>query len=312
MASWRPKQDKAKGMVRSYGKSGVALSERKFGDSSFLRPSFMQFMECEKILIEGITIKNVPFWVIHPTYCKDVTIRNVFINSLYLNNDGIDIDSGEEVLIENCRFICGDDAIAIKSGLNEDGWKVNKPSKNILIRNCKAIKVLHGLAFGSDLSGGIENVLIRDVQLDFVKEKAIQFKSNLDRGGNLKEVFISNVKIDTCEIGLYLTNNYHSYAGGNSPTKFKDIYIEKVTCGFASGQGIQIEGLEESKVENIQLGNIDIEKENKASSIFNVSSLKMSNVTINQEKINQEDIIINSSESKIEEVDYFDEKSTAF
>ena len=85
-------------------------------DTANLRPQFIQFNRCENILLEGITITNSPFWTIHPYLSKNVVIRNVNVYAHGHNNDGVDPEMSQNVLIENCVFDQGDDAIAIKSG----------------------------------------------------------------------------------------------------------------------------------------------------------------------------------------------------
>jgi polygalacturonase len=85
-------------------------------DSSHLRPHFIQFNRCEHVLIEDIKVTNSPFWTIHPYLCKDVVIRHVHIFAHGHNNDGVDPEMSQNVLIENCVFDQGDDAIAIKAG----------------------------------------------------------------------------------------------------------------------------------------------------------------------------------------------------
>lgn len=81
------------------------------------------------------------------------------------NNDGFDIESSTDVLIEECLFETGDDCVVLKSGMNEDGWRVNKPTENIIVRNIFT-KIGHGgVVFGSDVSGGIRNVYVQDISI---------------------------------------------------------------------------------------------------------------------------------------------------
>tara|TARA_R110001583_G_scaffold55764_3_gene169086 strand:+ start:39242 stop:40021 length:780 start_codon:yes stop_codon:yes gene_type:complete len=100
---------------------GVPVEERQMvNGSSHMRPQFIQFNRSENILLEGITITNSPFWVIHPCLSKDVVIRNVKVRAHGHNNDGVDPEMSQNMLIEDCIFDQGDDAIAIKSGRNQD------------------------------------------------------------------------------------------------------------------------------------------------------------------------------------------------
>ena len=95
-----------------------------------LRPQLINLYRCNTILIENVTLKNSPFWVIHPLFCESLTVRGVKVSSHGPNSDGCDPESSKNVLIENCIFDTGDDCIAIKSGRNADGRKWNVPSEN--------------------------------------------------------------------------------------------------------------------------------------------------------------------------------------
>jgi polygalacturonase len=105
------------------------VEERQMvNDTSHLRPQFIQFNRSENILLEGITITNSPFWTIHPYLSKNVVIRNIKVYAHGHNNDGVDPEMSQNVLIEDCVFDQGDDAIAIKSGRNPEGWRLKTPS----------------------------------------------------------------------------------------------------------------------------------------------------------------------------------------
>ena len=281
---WRSKQKPAQNKLRQMGHELIPIKERVFGEGHFLRFSFIQLMHCANILIDGVTIENVPFWVIHPTYCKNVSIKNVTVNSPHINNDGIDFDSCEDAFVENCIFNCGDDAIVIKSGRDDDGWRVNKPSRNIVVRNCLAPEVLHGLAFGSEMSGGVENIYIDNFHMKKVKQYAIQFKANRDRGGYIRNVFIDGVFIDTSRTAVYFTNDYHGYSGGNNPSEFYHIDIRNLVCNVATGNGILIKGLQEKPIHHVTFENIMIIEENKPSVIKNIEHSELVNVNLSGEK----------------------------
>ncbi len=288
IGKWKQKQKPAQNLSRLMGKDLVPVKERIFGEGHFLRMSFIQFMNCSNILIKDISIENVPFWVIHPTYSDNITIKNVNVNCPKINNDGIDVDSSQDVFIENCKFNAGDDAIAIKSGRDQDGWRVNKPSKNVVIRNCFAENVLHGLAFGSEMSGGMENIYIDNFFMRNVKQYAIQFKANKDRGGYIRNVFIDGVFIDSTKTAILFTNNYHSYSGGESPSEFHNIKISNLTCNYANGSGIDIQGLEEKPIHHLTFKNILIHKEEKTSILLNVEASDFDNININDKPLSFE------------------------
>lgn len=261
--SFRGQQGDARSRVHSFSDSPVPVKERVFGEGDYLRSSMIQFINCNRILLEGVTLKNSPFWMFHPVYCSNIIVRDVAFNSLVINNDGIDFDSSSMGLVEGCTFTTGDDAVVFKSGRDGDGWRINKATRNIVVRNCEAPKVLHGIAFGSEMSGGVENIYIENFKLGTVDSQVIQFKANKDRGSYIRNIFIRNIEVDHAGSHLiYFTNNYHSYRGGNAAPEFHHIFIENVSCKTANNV-FQFQGLEEKPLHDINLKNIKVEKANK-------------------------------------------------
>lgn len=192
---------------RLYNLAGAyrPISERQMvNDTAHLRPQFIQFNRSENILLEGITITNSPFWTIHPYLSKNVVIRKLKVYAHGHNNDGVDPEMSQNVLIEDCVFDQGDDAIAIKSGRNPEGWQLKTPSKNIVIRNC-IVKNGHQLvAIGSELSGGIENVDISNcIVVDGAKLNHLLFiKTNERMGGYVKNIYASNLTAGKIDLGV--------------------------------------------------------------------------------------------------------------
>ncbi len=61
---------------------------------------------------------------------QDVIAENLIIRAEHniISSDGITIDSGERIRISGCDIDVNDDCIAVKSGRDEDGRRVNRPS----------------------------------------------------------------------------------------------------------------------------------------------------------------------------------------
>jgi polygalacturonase len=190
-------------LVKLYHMSAtnVPVSERQMaaGEAN-LRPHFVQFNRCRHVLIEDISIENSPFWVLHPYLSRDIVIRRVKIRANGHNNDGVDPEMSQNVLIEDCVFDQGDDAVSVKSGRDLEAWRIGVPARNIVMRNCR-IKNGHQLmAIGSELSGGIENVFVDNCHFDHgdsQKPSTINnilfVKTNERRGGYVKNIHVSNV-----------------------------------------------------------------------------------------------------------------------
>tara|TARA_R110002050_G_scaffold261556_1_gene401668 strand:- start:172344 stop:173738 length:1395 start_codon:yes stop_codon:yes gene_type:complete len=181
------------------------VSDRQMvNDSANFRPQLIQFNRSENILLEGITITNSPFWTIHPYLSKNIVIRDLNVYAHGHNNDGVDPEMSQNMLIENCVFDQGDDAIAVKSGRNQDAWRLNTPSKNIVIRNCTVKNGHQLLAIGSELSGGIENIFMDNCNvLEGAKMFHLLFiKTNERRGGFVNGIYMSNITSGNVDKGI--------------------------------------------------------------------------------------------------------------
>jgi polygalacturonase len=251
-----PVEDKqrpdARALIRM-GERGVPVSERVFGLGHKLRPSFFQPYRCKNVLIEGVTIVRSPFWEVHPVLCENVTVRGVSISSHGPNNDGCDPESCKDVLIEGCTFDVGDDCIAIKSGKNEDGRRVDVPSENIIVRACTMKDGHGGVVLGSECSGHIRNVFVEDCVMDSPNlDRMLRFKNNAVRGGVLENVFVRNLRVGRVgEAILTIDLLYEEGANGRYLPVVRNVHIERVTATGAP-RVMYVVGFEGAVVDGIQ------------------------------------------------------------
>ena len=64
-----------------YNQEQVPIEERHFGLEGALRPQLINFNNCNTVLIEDLTLKDSPFWVIHPVRTDNFILRGVTIES---------------------------------------------------------------------------------------------------------------------------------------------------------------------------------------------------------------------------------------
>lgn len=267
--------------LRKMGDLLIPVSDRIFGTDAKLRPCAVEFNDCKSILIEGITLKNSPFWCIHPLYCQDVTVRDVTIDSHFPNNDGCDPESCNRVLIEDCLFRTGDDAVAIKSGRDADGRRVGRQSENIVIRNCRFFSKCNGLCIGSELSGGVRNVYMKNIEIGDVKN-AILFKSNLDRGGYIKNVYVDSIDINSAAGAvLRFETNYFGYRGGNYPSRYSDFEISNVKALRAGSYAIYYDGNVDEPISRISVRNFSVDNAANPYYLFKTTDCSFDNCTVN-------------------------------
>lgn len=279
--SFKAKESIGKNLSREMNHNAVAMKDRKFGEGYFLRPQMIQFFNCKNILVENIRIENSPFWCLHLLKSQSITVRGVRYKSLNYNNDGIDPEYAKDVLIENVTFDNGDDNVAIKAGRDHEG-RANSatPSENIVIRNCN-FKGLHGVVIGSEMSAGVQNVYVENCKTVGYLKRGIYLKTNADRGGFIKNVFVRNIVLDEVEDCLYITANYHG-EGSGFQSEISNISFSNITCNKATASGIVIQGFPEKKVRNISLNTIDIKWAKNAISSTNAENVLLNEVFIGE------------------------------
>ena len=225
------KNTKSRAMLVKMATDGVPVEQRRFGPGFNLRPGFIEFNRCENVLIQGIHIRRSPMWEIHPLLCTNVTVRGVDIMSHGVNNDGCDPESCSDVLIEKCLFDTGDDCIAIKSGRNNDGRRVNVPSVNLVIRDCTMRDGHGGVTIGSEISGSCSNVFVENCAMNSPNLVcALRLKSNAVRGGVLQNIFMRNVNVGTVKDSvLQIDFLYEEGAKGDFKPVAHNVVMENIT-----------------------------------------------------------------------------------
>lgn len=263
----------------------VPVSQRTFGNGKYLRPNFIEPFECENVLIQGVTIINAPFWILHPIKSKNIIVDGVNIWSHGPNNDGCDPEYSQNVLIKNSIFNTGDDCIAIKAGRDEEGRRVGIMTENVIVRDCKMIDGHGGVVIGSEMSAGVKNVFVYNNHMDSPElDRAIRLKTNSVRGGTVDGLYVKNITVgEVKEAVLHITMNYKDYSNrtGNAIPQIRNILLEDVTVKNGGKYAIFAEGLENSKIQNITFKNVTIDKVKANFNVKFVENLKLINTKIN-------------------------------
>jgi len=266
----------------------------------YLRPVFVSIQSSKRVLFDGPVFQNSPAWNIHPLWVEDLIVRNLTVRNPWYsqNGDGIDIESCKNVLVQNCNFDVGDDAICIKSGKNEDGRRYGIPCENLVIKDNIVYHGHGGVTVGSEMSGGVRNMHVSNCTF-MGTDVGLRFKSNRGRGGVVENIFISNV---------YMTNiptnaiSFNLYYGGRSISEliadggslqtssellpvteetpqFKNIKISNIAIKGAD-QAVYLQGLPEMNLENVELTDMILEADN-GFMVIDAAGIKISNVKLN-------------------------------
>ena len=272
-----------------YNNENVLNEAREVFD--VFRPVFVSIKNCDKVLLKGVTFQNSPAWNVHPLFTKNLTVDSCNIkNPAYAQNgDGIDVESCENVEIKNTVFSVGDDGICIKSGKNKEARKIKKPTKNVWIHDCKVFDAHGGFVIGSEMSRGINNVLIENCTFSGT-EVGIRYKSALGRGGLINDIVMRNITMSNIvneafifDMGYKLVNIEDTGESNMEVDKddipyFKDLLMENIICNHAK-TGIKINGINKDTITNLTFKNVSVGCD-KALDLNNYSNIKFNNVTL--------------------------------
>ncbi|MCR4944651.1 MAG: glycoside hydrolase family 28 protein [Clostridium sp.] len=263
-------------------------TERIFTDEiSTIRPPFIQPYKSKNILIEDITILNSPFWEMNPVLCENLKVNRVTVNTNLYNNDGCDPESCKDMIIENCYFLTGDDCIAIKSGRNNEGRNIGVPSENIIIRNNMFKDGHGGITIGSEISGGVNDILAHDNYFDSKElDYPIRFKTNAERGGKLENIYVKNSTVNKSKVAvIHADFFYEEGTNGNHKPLLRNITLSNIKTveggSIDAKNALYIKGFENAPIENIVLEDAELNGVKGEAVLQNIRNLTFKNVSIN-------------------------------
>lgn len=252
----------------------------------FLRPVLVSLVGCKNVLLEDVSFENSPSWNVHPLLCENVIMNHVTVRNPWYaqNGDGLDAESCTNMLVKDCRFDVGDDAICIKSGKDKEGRDRGIPCSNVLIEDCIVYHGHGGFVIGSEMSGGAKNISIRN-SVFIGTDVGLRFKSTRGRGGVVENIYVDGVRMmDIPGDGLI----FDLYYGNKGPVEtkpvteetpsFRDIYITNTVCRNAK-RAMYFNGLPEMPVKNIVMKNCYFTGETGITANY-VDGLTLEGVTI--------------------------------
>ncbi|MEH6306868.1 glycoside hydrolase family 28 protein [Olivibacter sp. CPCC 100613] len=230
-------------------------------ERGFLRPPFIQPMYCKNVRIDGITIKNSPFWTVNPEFCDNVTVDGVTINNPPSpNTDGINPESCSNVHIANCHISVGDDCITIKSGKDRSGRKEARPAENYTITNCTMLSGHGGVVIGSEMSGDVKKIVISNCIFDGT-DRGIRIKTARGRGGVVEDIQVSNIVMKNIKQQAIVLDMQYAKTEIEPVTErtpiFRNIHLSNITA--QGEQAGYLNGLEEMPIENVSFSNVVME-----------------------------------------------------
>ena len=248
----QPRDEKAQAawnkLVFEWGGGGVRVDERNLSElpGAKFRPQFIHFNRCEGVRLEDFSMRGSPFWCVHLFNSRSLRMKGVDVSAVpeddslpLRNTDGVDVESCTDVVISSCSFCQGDDAIVIKSGRNEDGRRLGVPTDGVLVEDCIVNRGHVLLGIGSELSGGVRNVKMRNCRVEGEATRLFFVKTNRHRGGFVENISMENVYADiVAREVLSVITSYPGEKGmpvpeGLPPTRICGLSISNVVCKTA-------------------------------------------------------------------------------
>jgi polygalacturonase len=274
-----PHQAAARTRLQAMAEQGVPVAQRVFGDGDYLRPNFIQPYRCRDVLVEGVTIVNSPMWEIHPVLSRNVLVRDVTVVTHGPNNDGCNPESSRDVVIRGCTFDTGDDCVAVKSGRNADGRRVNVPSERILVEDCDFRAGHGGVTVGSEMSGGVRDVYARNLRMSSPDlDTALRFKTNSVRGGFIHDFHARDITVGTVGQSAIVIDFYYEEGPGHGfNPDVRGITVENLTVAQAQ-RALNLRGYPDTPVHDVRLSSVDFQRTGQPSVVENVDGLVLTDV----------------------------------
>jgi polygalacturonase len=214
--------------------------------------------------------------------CQNVTVRGVTVRSHGPNNDGCDPESCRDVLIERCQFDTGDDCIALKSGRNADGRRVNTPIENVIIRDCEMKDGHGGVVIGSEISGGARNIFAEHCRMDSPRlDRVLRFKTNAERGGIIERVAMRDITVGQVAEAIVAADFYYEEGdtGAFTPV-LRDVEVRRITSR-KSQYAFLLKGYDRSPISNVRVSDCTFDGVERDDILQAVRNVVFDNVRIN-------------------------------
>ena len=163
-----------------------------------MRPRLVYISNAKNVRLEGITLRNSPYWTCHIYRTERIQIDGVhfFAPSSPVkapSSDAIDLDVCHDVLVKNCYLSVNDDAISLKGG--KGPWADQDPNngdnQRIIIEDCTFGFCHSCLTCGSE-SIHNRNIILRRIQVDKA-DRLLWLKMRPDTPQNYEYITVEEI-----------------------------------------------------------------------------------------------------------------------
>lgn len=264
--------------LRNMGKEGKPEQERIFGhgfldlngdqlddghgdgQQHLLRPHFIQFYQCQQVLIEGLTLQNSPFWNVHIVSSNNVQIKGLNIQAGTSDDLGVVVESSQLVEVSNCQIRTVEAPLSVKAGRDKDGQR-QQVCKMVYMHDCEVSAMDRAAIWiGTEVSAGIAQVFIERVKAD-TAASLVGIQTNGDRGGSVEQVFIRNCELSgSGDEAISIRMDASGYTGGKQATRIQDIYLQDLQVNATRYEPVIIKGDQLRMPDKIWIDRVKIDR----------------------------------------------------
>ena len=239
------------------------------------RPRLFFTSGVKNVVLHGVLACNSYSWTIHPTYSENVDILNIRIrnSSQSPNTDGIDPESCEYIRIIGMNIHVGDDCIAMKASKVFLGMKLKRSCEHTVIRNCLLDKGHGGIVIGSEMSGGVKDMVVTQCLMDHT-DRGLRVKTRRGRGNTavIDGLVFRNVEMRGVKAPFVINMFYFCDPDGHGPyvqcreplpvdeytPKLGSLTMENIVATDAQFAGCYFDGLPEQPIERVTMRDVSI------------------------------------------------------
>lgn len=199
---------------------------RRMRPNETARPKLFFMMECERIKVTGLELRNSACWGLTFDSCRRLELSTLrILNRAYWNNDGIDITDCKRVTVNDCDVNSADDGICLKS------YDTGSCNDTVSITNCVIRSSGSAIKFGTASHGGFKHVTIDNIRVFDTFRSAIAIES-VD-GGAIDNISVSNVVAKNTGNAIFIRLGHRS---GETPGSLRNVSIRDMKVEVPFGR----------------------------------------------------------------------------
>ncbi|MEJ0005169.1 MAG: glycosyl hydrolase family 28 protein [Steroidobacteraceae bacterium] len=230
------------------------------------RPFLIRIIDCRRVHIQGLFLKDSPCWMQNYLHCDDLLIENIRVeNQANFNNDGCDIDGCRRVIVRNCDINSEDDGLCFKGA-------AESPTEEVLVENCRIFSTTNPIKLGTDSQSVFRNVLIRNLdlggpsqQMSAVNRRRAESGVSWEivDGGVAQNIYARNIRISRADSPLFLRLGDRGRVRPGEPRpkpgSLRRIVYDQISGADNGSRGSYFMGLPERHIEDVALRDVALQ-----------------------------------------------------